>query len=119
MNNIETEKTKGVSSMRRVVDPVGYLLTEAFHGSAFCNLPGDRLGRDCGLFKMTAKGSASIEDLLLLFIYLEIGSIGSASSNTACSVRINADRTGRAVHFSISYPRRLCATLGVSRYSSL
>ena len=46
MNNIETEKPKGVSSMRRVIDPVGYLLTEAFHCSAFCNLPGDRLGRD-------------------------------------------------------------------------
>ena len=61
---------------------------------------------------MTTKGSASIEDLLLLFIYLEIGPIGSASSGTASSVRINADRTDRAVHFSISYPPETLRHIG-------
>jgi protein PsiE len=31
MNDMETEKPLGVSAMRRIVDPIGYLLTEGFH----------------------------------------------------------------------------------------
>jgi protein PsiE len=31
MNDMETEKPPGVNSIRRIIDPIGYLLTESFH----------------------------------------------------------------------------------------
>ncbi len=76
MNDMETERPPRVSSMRRVVDPVGYLLTEGFHLLGLFAIGGATVWAAMkAFFEMTVKGHASIEDLLLLFIYLEIGSM--------------------------------------------
>ncbi len=76
MNDMETEKPLGVESMRRIVDPIGFLLTEGFHLLGLFAIGGATVWAATKAFlEMTAKGHASIEDLLLLFIYLEIGSM--------------------------------------------
>jgi protein PsiE len=76
MNDMETEKPLGVDPMRRVVDPIGFLLTEGFHLLGLFAIGGATVWAATKAFlEMIAKGQASIEDLLLLFIYLEIGSM--------------------------------------------
>ncbi len=76
MNDGETEKPLGVSSMRRIVDPIGFLLTEGFHLLGLFAIGGAAVWAAMkAFFEMTVRGHASIEDLLLLFIYLEIGSM--------------------------------------------
>ena len=76
MNDMETEKPLGVSAMRRIVDPIGYLLTEGFHLLGLFAIGGAAVWAAMkAFFEMTTRGHASIEDLLLLFIYLEIGSM--------------------------------------------
>lgn len=73
---METEKPLGVSAMRRIVDPIGYLLTEGFHLLGLFAIGGAAVWAAMkAFFEMTTRGHASIEDLLLLFIYLEIGSM--------------------------------------------
>jgi protein PsiE len=76
MNDMETEKPLGFSAMRRIVDPIGYLLTEGFHLLGLFAIGGAAVWAAVkAFFEMTTRGHASIEDLLLLFIYLEIGSM--------------------------------------------
>ena len=62
--------------LRQMVDPIGTLLAEAFH------LTGLFVIGACTVWaavragaSMMARGTVSLEDLLLLFIYLEIGSM--------------------------------------------
>mgnify|MGYP001443674091 CR=1 FL=1 len=62
--------------MRRLADPVGHFLTEAFHFLGLFAIGGATVWAAVHTFAgMIGKGHASIEDLLLLFIYLEIGSM--------------------------------------------
>lgn len=62
--------------MREFTDPVGHFLTEAFHFLGLFAIGGATVWSAAHAFTgMIAKGHASIEDLLLLFIYLEIGSM--------------------------------------------
>lgn len=76
MNDMEIEKPPCVSSMRGIVDPIGDLLTESFHLLGLFAIGGAAVwAATRAFFEMTMKGHASIEDPLLLFIYLEIGSM--------------------------------------------
>ncbi|HEY5207254.1 MAG TPA: phosphate-starvation-inducible PsiE family protein [Roseiarcus sp.] len=62
--------------MLSFVDPLGRLLTDGFHILALFAIGGATVWAGAVAFRaMVEKGSASIEDLLLLFIYLEIGSM--------------------------------------------
>src|SRR5271166_4955330 len=64
---------------RRMVnyaDPIGQLLTDAFHLLGLFAIGGATVWAAGAAFvSMINKGRPSIEDLLLLFIYLEIGSM--------------------------------------------
>ena len=63
-------------SLRRNVDPVGNLLSEAFHLVGLFVIGASTVWAAVRAFvAMTDRGSARLEDLLLLFIYLEIGSM--------------------------------------------
>lgn len=56
--------------------PVGHFLTETFHLIALFAIGGTTVWAGVAFFiELVGKGHASIEDLLLLFIYLEIGSM--------------------------------------------
>ena len=70
---------KGVSTTRRLrsfVDPIGNLLSEGFHLVGLFAIGAATVWAAAAAFvAMIAKGHASLEDLLLLFIYLEIGSM--------------------------------------------
>lgn len=62
--------------LRRAVDPVGTLLSETFHLVGLFAIGACTVWAAVTAFiKMISKGSAQIDDLLLLFIYLEIGSM--------------------------------------------
>ncbi len=62
--------------MRDYADPIGHFLTEAFHFLGLFAIGGATVWAAVHAFLgMIQKGHASIEDLLLLFIYLEIGSM--------------------------------------------
>ena len=62
--------------MLAFVDPVGRLLTDGFHILALFAIGGATVWSAASAFyAMVQKGGATIEDLLLLFIYLEIGSM--------------------------------------------
>jgi protein PsiE len=62
--------------MRRFVDPIGLFLTDAFHLLGLFAIGGATVWAAAASFEhMIQKGAPSIEDLLLLFIYLEIGSM--------------------------------------------
>ena len=62
--------------MLSVVDPIGRLLTDGFHILALFAIGGATVwAAAVAFYAMVQKGAASIEDLLLLFIYLEIGSM--------------------------------------------
>jgi len=62
--------------LREVVDPIGGLLSEAFHLLGLFAIGAATVWAAADAFLgMVAKGHASLEDLLLLFIYLEIGSM--------------------------------------------
>jgi protein PsiE len=62
--------------MLSFVDPVGRLLTDGFHILALFAIGGATVWAAAAAFyAMVQKGGATIEDLLLLFIYLEIGSM--------------------------------------------
>ena len=62
--------------MHSLADPVGRLLTEGFHLLGLFAIGGATVWAAAAAFYgMMQKGSPSIEDLLLLFIYLEIGSM--------------------------------------------
>ena len=62
--------------MLSLVDPLGRLLTDSFHILALFAIGAATVWAAAAAFyAMVQKGSATIEDLLLLFIYLEIGSM--------------------------------------------
>jgi phosphate starvation-inducible membrane PsiE len=62
--------------MLSLVDPLGRLLTDGFHILALFAIGAATVWAAAAAFYgMIQKGGATIEDLLLLFIYLEIGSM--------------------------------------------
>ena len=62
--------------MRELADPVGRFLTDGFHLLGLFAIGAATVWAAVAAFwGMMQKGSPSIEDLLLLFIYLEIGSM--------------------------------------------
>jgi len=62
--------------LRAFVDPIGGLLSEAFHLLGLFAIGAATVWAAAAAFLgMIEKGRASLEDLLLLFIYLEIGSM--------------------------------------------
>lgn len=62
--------------LRRRVDPVGTLMTDSFHFLGLFAIGAATIWAAVHAFiEMMGKSHASVEDLLLLFIYLEIGSM--------------------------------------------
>jgi protein PsiE len=76
MRDLGNEKPPIVRRLRQTIDPIGYFLTEGFHLLGLFAIGGAAVWAALkAFFEMSTKGHASIEDLLLLFIYLEIGSM--------------------------------------------
>lgn len=71
------QKSSNLSEeMRRRVDPIGTLLMDAFHFLGLFAIGAATAWSAAHAFiTMMGKSHASVEDLLLLFIYLEIGSM--------------------------------------------
>ncbi|MDJ0448440.1 phosphate-starvation-inducible PsiE family protein [Methylocystis sp. JR02] len=70
------ESSEAMRRMRGFAHPVGHFLSESFHFLGLFAIGGATVWAAAKAFiEMTGKGHASIEDLLLLFIYLEIGSM--------------------------------------------
>src|SRR5574341_913126 len=71
------EKTDGLHRrLNRFSEIVGSLLVDAFHHLALFAIGAATVWSAVAAFiGMTAKGHASIEDILLLFIYLELGAM--------------------------------------------
>jgi protein PsiE len=71
--------SNGVRTTRRLrsaVDPIGNLLTEGFHLVVLFAIGAATVWAAVHAFTtMLARGDPKLEDLLLLFIYLEIGSM--------------------------------------------
>ncbi len=64
------------AKLRAIADPVGHVLTEAFHFLGLFAIGAATVWSAVHAFSgMVVQGHATIEDLLLLFIYLEIGSM--------------------------------------------
>ncbi len=62
--------------VQRVAQPLGHFLTETFHLIGLFAIGAATVWAGVGFFiELMSKRHASIEDLLLLFIYLEIGSM--------------------------------------------
>ncbi len=74
---VKVPKTNAVSEMvRRFADNAGNLLVDAFHYVALFAIGGAIVWSAAITFiEMGSKGHASIEDILLLFIYLELGAM--------------------------------------------
>src|SRR4030081_773093 len=77
------------SAMKAAADGVGILLVDGFHYLAFLPLGAttvwSALAAFCGMF---SKGRAELSDILLLFIYLEIGAmVGVYFKTTRLPVR--------------------------------
>ena len=72
------EKTDALRrKMNRMAEIVGSLLVDAFHYLALFAIGGAIVWSAIyGFIGMTGKGHASIDDILLLFIYLELGAMG-------------------------------------------
>ena len=68
--------TDASQTLHRIADPVGNALTELFHLIGLFAIGGATVwSAGYAFMHMAQKGHASIEDLLLLFIYLEIGAM--------------------------------------------
>jgi phosphate starvation-inducible membrane PsiE len=75
MTDAPKVRTSG-SKLRHAVDPVGQLLAEAFHLIGLFAIGAATIWAAFSAFlAMIERGAAHLEDLLLLFIYLEIGSM--------------------------------------------
>jgi protein PsiE len=76
-------------AMKELVDPVGTLLVDAFQILALFVIGATTVWSAVATFMdMTAQGRARIEDILLLFIYLEIGAtVGIYFKTTHLPVR--------------------------------
>jgi phosphate starvation-inducible membrane PsiE len=74
---METQKTGTLHArLNRLTEVIGALLVDAFHYLALFAIGGAIVWSAVHAFiGMTAKGHASIEDILLLFIYLELGAM--------------------------------------------
>jgi phosphate starvation-inducible membrane PsiE len=75
--------------MKELADPVGTLLVDAFHLLALFVIGATTVWSAAATFiGMVAQGRARIEDILLLFIYLEIGAtVGIYFKTTRLPVR--------------------------------
>ena len=78
--SITPNSPKDASKLERVVEkwtvPIGNLFVSLFHRIALFGIGAATVwSAGIAFLGMVAKGSASIEDLLLLFIYLEIGAM--------------------------------------------
>ena len=74
----ELPKSKSISgrTLRRRVDPIGNFLAEAFHLVGLFAIGATTVWAAYNAFAtMISHGQARLDDLLLLFIYLEIGSM--------------------------------------------
>ena len=73
----QIEKTNALNvRLHRASDTVGNLLVDAFHYLALFAIGGAIVWSAIFAFlEMADKGSASIQDILLLFIYLELGAM--------------------------------------------
>jgi phosphate starvation-inducible membrane PsiE len=79
-NNMSTNTPKEASKLEATIEkwtvPVGNLFVSLFHRIALFGIGAATVWSAAVAFLgMMSKGSASIEDLLLLFIYLEIGAM--------------------------------------------
>jgi protein PsiE len=74
---METKRMEKMSpQIRRFADPLGRLLTDAFHLAGLFAIGAATVWAAVFAFMgMASRGQVSVEDLLLLFIYLEIGSM--------------------------------------------
>lgn len=76
MSEPATSEESAADRFRRAVDPIGSLLSDSFHFLGLFAIGGATVWAAVHAFlSMIGKGHASVEDLLLLFIYLEIGSM--------------------------------------------
>lgn len=79
----EDTRKKKFSSLRRSVDTFGNTLVEGFHLLGLFAIGAATVWAGAFAFMhMVEKGAATIEDLLLLFIYLEIGAMVGIYFNT-------------------------------------
>lgn len=68
--------SKASETVQRFAQPVGHFLTEIFHLIGLFAIGAATVWASVVFFmELVGKGHASVEDLLLLFIYLEIGSM--------------------------------------------
>lgn len=76
-------------AMKEIADPVGTLLVDAFHLLALFVIGATTVWSAAATFiDIAAQGRARIEDILLLFIYLEIGAtVGIYFKTTRLPVR--------------------------------
>lgn len=76
MDEESLARDRSARRMRAVIDPIGHFLAEGFHFLGLFAIGGATVWAAVKAFvAMSEKGRATIEDLLLLFIYLEIGSM--------------------------------------------
>ena len=76
MKDLDRKQHPAVRRMLDLMDPIGYLFTEVFHLLGLFAIGAATVWAATKAFlEMATKGHATIEDLLLLFIYLEIGSM--------------------------------------------
>jgi phosphate starvation-inducible membrane PsiE len=76
MTDIPKISLRSGRKLRRAVDPIGNLLAEGFHLVGLFAIGAATIWAAAqAFFAMIARGAPRLEDLLLLFIYLEIGSM--------------------------------------------
>ncbi len=110
-------RKKASRRLRAFVDPIGDLLSEAFHLLGLFVIGAATVWAAVHSFlAMFDKGHASLEDLLLLFIYLEIGSmVGIYFKTNHLPVRflIYVGITAMTRHMIIVVQANTTADLGV------
>ena len=86
------DATKIEAAIERWTVPIGNLFVSLFHRIALFGIGAATVWSAAVAFLgMVGKGSASIEDLLLLFIYLEIGAmVGIYFKTDRKSTRLNS-----------------------------
>src|SRR5262249_31144019 len=85
--------------MKDTVDAVGELLVDAFHYLALFAIGATTVWSAAAAFiGMAVHGRASLGDILLLFIYLEIGAIPDLCCNYGSRPRADRNRRRRAPH---------------------